>query len=402
MWPLSRDVSAERPGSRRVYGKVRFPRPALLWGLTLAAATAVAPIASLAAQTTDQVRVATPVVQPITDWDEYTGRFVPVESVDLNARIFGYLNGVNFVEGDIVEVGDVLYTIDARPYEAALAAAEARLQSAIATQSLAEIELERARTLLAREVGPEAEVQRRTGDYQRVVAEVALARAELRQSALDLEFTEIVAPISGRISRSNVDVGDLVIAGQNGGPTLATIVSVDPIEFEFTVSEAAFLRYTRLNHEGQRASARDVATAVYIQLMDQDDWSIRGEITFIDSRLDPNSGTLLVSATVPNPDEFIAPGVFARVRMARSAEYDGILVPEQSIVADQARHLVYIVDADNVVHERVVELGRAQGGLRIVRSGLEPDDRVIVSGVQRARPGEPVTPISVDLAFEAE
>lgn len=402
MWPLSQDVSENCCNGQRVRSGARIPRRTSLFGFALAAALAAVPTASWSVQSPDQVRVATPVIQLITDWDEYTGRFVPVQSVDLNARIFGYLSAVNFAEGDLVEAGDVLYTIDARPYEAAHAAAEARLESAIATQRLAEIELERARKLLARDVGPEAEVQRRTGDYQRANAEVALARSNLRQSALDLEFTEITAPISGRISRSNVDIGDLVVAGQSGGRTLATIVSVDPIEFEFTVSEAAVLRYTRLNHDGQRASARDVVTPVHIQLMDQDDWSINGEITFIDNRLDPNSGTLLVSATVPNPDEFIAPGIFARVRVARSAEYNGILIPEQSIVADQARHLVYVVDEDNIVHERVVELGRLHAGLRVVRSGLTPDDRVIVSGIQRARPGEPVTPISVDLAFEVE
>lgn len=357
-----------------------------------------------AAETAAEVKVSTPLLQRITDWDEYTGRFVPVLRVDLKARIDGYLSAINFVEGALVQQGEVLYTIDARPYEAAHAAAKARLESALAEERLTEIELERARTLLARRVGPEAVVDQRSAEYQQAVAAVALARAELKQTELDLEFTKIVAPVSGRISQSNVDVGDLVVSGRNGGPTLSTVVSIDPIEFEFTISQAAFLRYVELNQAGQRVSAREFTTNVQIQLLDQDDWPMTGRITFIDNRLDPNSGTLLVRATVPNLQEAVLPGVFARVRMARSPEYDGILLPEAAIVADQARRLVYIVNDDNVVEERVVQIGAVHSGLglRVIRDGVRPDDRVIVSGLQRARPGAPVTPIHTEISKKTE
>lgn len=402
MWQILRRVRsvfppAPQPNCRK--SRLCSPLPRLL-GMVVAVSLTAAPSSDLHAAA--EVRVSTPLIERIKDWDEYTGRFVAVEQVDLRARIYGYLSAINFVEGALVKAGDVLYTIDARPYEAAHAAAKARLEGAVAAQNLAEIELERARTLLARNAGPKAVVDQRSAEYKQAVAAVSLARAELEQSALDLRFTKIVAPVSGRISQSHVDVGDLVVAGQNGGPTLATIVSVDPIEFAFTISEAAFLRYVRLNQAGQRVSAREAATAVEIQLLDEDEWSMSGEITFIDNRLDPNSGTLLVRATVPNSSELVLPGVFARGRIARTAEYDGILIPEEAIVADQARRLAYVVNEDDVVEERVIRVGGIHAGLRVIGDGLRPDDRVIVSGVQRARPGAPVTPIDTKITLRTE
>ena len=352
-----------------------------------------------AAQGAPVVEVATPLTERVIDWDEYTGRFEAVQSVVLQARVSGYLDKIHFQEGDRVEAGQLLYQIDPRPFQADVAQAQARLEAAIALRELALIEVERADELFRREVGPRSEAQRRRAEYQEAVANVALAEAELTSAQLDLEFTEIRAPISGRISATNVDVGNLVIGGPNGATVLANIVTITPIEFVFTVSEADFLRYARLDATGVRPSSRDFENTVFVKLQDEETWPWEGRMTFVDNQIDPNSGTLEGRATFENSEGFLQPGLFGRLRLAGSLEYDAVLIPDEAIVSDQSHLLVYVVGEDNVVSERRVILGPLHRGFRVIREGLTTEDKVVVSGVQRARPGAPVTPTMMDLAF---
>ena len=351
------------------------------------------------AQGAPVVEVATPLTERIIDWDEYTGRFEAVQSVVLQARVSGYLDKIHFQEGDRVEAGQLLYQIDPRPFEADVAQAQARLDAAIALRELAEIEVARAEELFRREVGPRSEAQRRRAEFQEAVANVALAEAELVSARLDLEFTSIYAPISGRISATSIDEGNLVIGGPNGATVLANILTVDPIEFVFTVSEADFLRYARLDATGVRPSSRDFENTVFVKLQDEETWPWQGRMTFVDNQIDPNSGTLEGRATFQNGNGFLQPGLFGRLRLAGSLEYDAILIPDEAIVSDQSHLLVYVVGEDNIVSERRVILGPLHRGFRVIREGLTREHRVIVSGVQRARPGAPVTPTMMDLAF---
>lgn len=351
------------------------------------------------AQTAPLVRVATPLVETVKDWDEYTGRFQAAERVVLQARVSGYLSGIFFEGGELVAAGDLLFEIDPRPFRAALAQAEAQLAAALAQRDLAEIELGRAEELFERNAGPESNAQRRRAELQVALADVALHEARIASARLDLEFTKIYAPISGRISDTEIDVGNLVIGGPTAATELANIVSVDPIEFVFTVSEADFLKYARLSADGSRVSSRDTENVVYVRLMDETVWTRQGRMTFVDNQLDPNSGALLGRATLANADMFLQPGGFGRLRLPGSGPYEALLVPDAAIVADQSSQLVYVVGDDDVVAPRLVETGPLYRGLRVIRSGLGRDERVIVSGVQRARPGATVAPTPIDLAF---
>lgn len=346
------------------------------------------------------VEVATPLTETIIDWDEYTGRFRAVESVVLQARVSGYLQSIHFEEGALVEEGDLLFEIDRRPFEAATAQAEAQLEAANARLELAQIEVERAEELLERQVGPESEAQRRRAEAKEAIANVAIAEANLTTAKLDLEFTRITAPVSGRISATEMDVGNLVIGGPSGATVLANIVTVDPIEFVFTVSEADFLRYARLGQSGQRPSSRDSENPVQVRLIGDEDWPWEGRMTFVDNQIDPNSGTLEGRATLPNPDRLLQPGLFGRLRLPGSGEYEAVLIPDEAIVADQSRQIVYVVSDENVIEERAVTIGPVHHGLRVIRNGLSVNDRVVIAGVQRARPGSPVDPQDAEIAME--
>ena len=344
------------------------------------------------------VEVATPLSQRIVDWDEYTGRFVAVESVEIQARVSGHLDAIHFREGQLVQQGDLLYEIDRRPFEASFFQAQARLDAAIARLDLAQIELNRARELVRRDVGSRSEAQRRFAEFLEAEADVALAEAQLQTAELDLEFTQITAPISGRISATTIDAGNLVTAG--AATVLANIVSLDPIEFVFTVSEADFLRYARLDLTGSRPSSRTTENPVLVRLLDEDDWPRQGRMTFVDNQIDPNTGTLEGRATLANPDQLLQPGLFGRLRLAGSAEYEAMLIPDEAVVADQSNLIVYVVGDDDVVREQRVDLGPLYRGLRVVRDGLAATDRVVVSGTQRARPGAQVTPQLAELSLD--
>lgn len=346
-----------------------------------------------------EVVVATPLVDRVLDWDEYTGRFQAQESVTIQSRVSGYLDAIHFDDGQLVEVGDLLFTIDQRSFQLAVQRSQAQLESAQASLQLAEVERDRAQQLVDRNVGTAQDLDRARAEFAQALANVALAEADVAIAELDLEFSSITAPVRGRISAANVDVGALIIGGPAGATELTDIVSVDPIDFVFTASEADFLRYARLNQQGVRPSSRTAPNRILVQLMDEETWDREGRMDFVDNRLDPNSGTIQGRALFENEDGFLTPGVFGRARLIASEEYDALLIPDSAIVADQARSIVYVVGDDNVVESRQVSRGALWRGLRVVTSGLEEGDRIVISGLQRVRPGAPVTPREEPLVF---
>lgn len=371
----------------------------LALGMAAALVLAVMPATAQQNRPPPTVKVSVPLTERINDWDEYTGRFIPVRTVQLQSRISGYLDRVDFREGDIVTKGQVLFQIDPRPFEAELASARARMAAAEARRDVSKTDAERALTLFRRKVGSEQDFQRAQGSYAETVANVAIADAAIRSAELNLEFTRITAPITGRISATGIDPGNLVAGGLGMPQVLATIVSMDPIEFSFTASEANYLRYIRLARSGERASARQTETPVQLRLMDEDTWTYTGRMTFVDNRLDPNSGTIEGRATFANPDLFLTPGVFGRMRLPASGTYTAMLVPDDAILSDQSRKIVYVVADDDTVSEREVTMGPLYRGLRVIRKGLEPQERIVVSGIQRAKPGAPVTPEDTVIEF---
>jgi len=350
----------------------------------------------LAAQQALPVDVATPLVETVVDWDEYTGRFEAVERVELRSRVSGFLESVNFREGEIVEAGTVLFVIDRRPFQAAVGRARAELAAAEAEQERATAMLRRGEQLVRDRTVTVTTLDQRRAEKLRADAQVAVAQAEIRVAELDLEFTEIRAPFKGRISDRKVDVGNLVTAGDT---LLATVVSTDPIHLVFTASETDFLKYSRLNADGSRMSSRSAANPVQARLIDETGWPHKGFMNFVDNELDPNAGTVRGRATFENADDLLTPGLFARLRLIGSGEYEALLLPDAAVLSDQSRKIVMVVDGEGTVSAKRVELGPLYRGLRVIRSGLAPDDRVVVSGVQRARPGGKVVPQDVSIAF---
>lgn len=337
------------------------------------------------------VEAATPLIKPIVEWDEYTGRFEAVERVELRARVSGYLNAVHFKDGQIVHKGDLLFTIDPRPFQAELARAKADVASAQAHLALSERELARAEKLVtSRAISEETADNRRTTRTQ-AVADLEAARAGVVVATLNLEFTEIRAPVTGRISDRKVDVGNLVTGGTDSASLLANIVALDPIHFVFTMSEAEYLKHIRRHGEGGRPIVDETGDEVHVRLMDDKDWSRVGRMDFLDNALDPNSGTIRGRAVFDNPDLFLTPGTFGRLRLAGVPLHDATMVPDAAILSDQSNKIVMTVTADGTVVPKPVVLGPVVDGLRVIRSGLGPEDKVIVKGLQRARPGGKVT-----------
>jgi RND family efflux transporter MFP subunit len=328
------------------------------------------------------VTVARPLVRAIRDWDDFVGRFEAVESVEVRPRITGYLQRVHFTDGQFVRAGQPLFTIDARPAQATLAQARAQLARAEAVLAHARTELARSQTLAASQAASQEEVEQRQSAVRAGIAEVAAQRANVGAQELQVGFTTVRAPISGRVLERLVDAGNSVIADQT---VLTRVVSADPIHFAFEGSEALLLKY-------QRQNGAAAGSPVRIRLQDEDRYVHAGRIDFIDSVIDPGSGTAKGRAIIPNGDGFLKPGMVGRLQLAGSAAYQALLVPDLAIVTDASRRLVYTVGADGTVVAKAVELGPLIGELRVIRSGLEAKDRVIIGGVQRARPGQKVQP----------
>lgn len=339
------------------------------------------------------VTVAQPLKRTVTDWDEFTGRFEAVEEVQVRARVGGYVTGIKFKDGDMVHVGDPLYEIDSRPFEAVAAQADGQLADAHAKVELAQRELDRALALVRTSAVSEQVVDQRRQALDAAHAAETIAEGVLKAARLNVEFTHVLAPITGRVSRHLVSVGNLVQGSDNGGSTLlTTIVSMDPIYIYFDTDEATYLKNNRLWFEGKRPSSRDTPNPVQVTLTGETKPSHDGHMDFLDNRLDVSTGTLRSRAVIPNRDLSILPGQFGRVRLIGSAPYEALLLPDTAIATDQSRKIVFVVKDDDTVEARTVEPGPLDDGLRVIRTGLKAEDRVIIDGIQRARIGAKVSP----------
>jgi RND family efflux transporter MFP subunit len=340
-----------------------------------------------------QVTIAKPVSKMVADQDEYVGRFVAVESVEVRARVLGYLQAIHFKDGQMVKEGDLLLTIDRRPFQIALAQTQASLAQARATLAFAESDLARAQGLTIGTVITQQTFDQRTQAKRIAEASVAAQQAAEMQATLDLEFTELRAPVAGRIGDRRVSIGNLVTGGTSGNASLlATIESVDPIRFEFTLDEASYLRYGHFAEDGAGMANRGLTFPVKLKLIDESTFSHEGWMDFVDNAIDRSSGTIRARAVFVNPEGRFTPGMFARVRMAASPPKNALLVPDAAIGVEQVRKFVLVVDAQNVARPKYVSLGPVVDGLRVITEGLAPDDDVIINGLMRARPGVKVTP----------
>jgi RND family efflux transporter MFP subunit len=339
------------------------------------------------------VTVAQPTKRTVTDWDEFTGRFEAVEEVQVRARVGGFVTNVEFKDGDMVRTGDLLYLIDSRPFEAVAEQADGQLADARAKAELAKRDLDRGLALVQTSAVSEQLVDQRRQALQAAHAAETVAQGALKAAQLNIEFSHVVAPLAGRVSRHLVSVGNLVQGSDNGGGTLLTsIVSLDPIYVYFDMDEATYLKYNRLYFEGKRPSSRENPNPVQVTLTGETKPSHDGKVNFLDNRLDVSTGTLRVRAVVPNKDLSILPGQFGRVRLIASAPYEALLLPDTAIATDQSRKIVFVVKDDDTVEAKPVTLGPLDEGLRVIREGLKAEDRVIVDGLQRARVGAKVTP----------
>jgi RND family efflux transporter MFP subunit len=375
--------------------RIRFRRPgaalAMASLLLLAACDEAAEGGAQAARTPPppEVTVAKPLVRRLTEWDEFTGRFEAVQQVEIRARVPGYLQEIRFQDGQNVEAGQVLFVIDPRPFQAAADRVKAQIEQARAQLTLAQLEQQRTSKLVSTSAVARATLDQRNAELEAAAASLAASQAQLREAELDLGFTEVAAPFKGRISDRRVDIGNLI-----GDQTLlTTIVQLDPLYLTFDMSESDFLAYQRAVQRGELPSTRDRQTIVAAHLVDEEGWPHQGTMNFVDNVVDQGSGTIRGRAVFPNPDGLITPGQFGRIRIPGSPEYDAFLVPDAAIVTDQSRKVVLTVDGEGTVTPRIIRPGPSQpGGLRIVRRGLEREDRIIINGLIRARPGTKVTP----------
>jgi len=346
-----------------------------------------------AAAAAPPVTVAQPVKRTVQDWDEFTGRFDAVEEVQVRARVGGFVTNVEFRDGAFVNTGDLLYIIDPRPFEAVALQADGQLADARAKAELAKRDLDRGLSLVQTSAVSEQVVDQRRQALQAAHAAETVAEGALKAAQLNIEFSHVVAPLGGRVSRHLVSIGNLVQGSDNGGGTLLTsIVSLDPIYVYFDMDEATYVKYNRLYFEGKRPSSRENRNPVQVTLTGETKPSHEGKVDFLDNRMDVSTGTLRGRAVIPNKDFSILPGQFGRVRLIASAPYEALLVPDTAIATDQSRKIVFVVKDDDTVEAKPVILGPLDEGLRVIREGLKPEDRVIVDGVQRARVGAKVSP----------
>jgi RND family efflux transporter MFP subunit len=365
----------------------RFAVAALV--LALAAAVAGCGQGQQAAQPLPAVTVTNPVQRTVIDQDEYVGRFEAVNSVEIRSRLSGYLSEIHFQDGQLVKQGDLLFTVDRRPFEIVLEQMRANLAQARANLAFAQGDLDRGQALLGNKTITEQTYDQRT--QAKAVAEAAVAAQEamVHSAELDLDqYSQLRSPIDGRIGDRRVAVGNLVTGGTGGSTTLlATVVSVDPIRFEFTFDEQSYLRYVRF-----ASASNDVASAhgnvpVTLELIDENDFVHAGKIDFVDNVINESSGTIRGRALFDNPEGLFTPGMFGRVRVPGSPPYSALLIPDAAIGSEQARKYVLVVDDGGVVRQKYVTPGQLDGGLRVIKDGLVASDRVIVNGLMHARPG---------------
>jgi RND family efflux transporter MFP subunit len=341
------------------------------------------------AQALPVVTVANPVQRTVVDQDEYVGRFAAVDSVEIRSRLSGYLSEIHFQDGQLVKKGDLLFTIDRRPFEIVLEQMRANLAQAKANLAFAQGDLQRGQSLVSNKTITEQVYDQRQQAEAVAEASVAAQEAMVHSAELDLDqYSQLRSPIDGRIGDRRVAVGNLVTGGTGGNTTLlATVVSVDPIRFEFTFDEASYLRYARF-----ASSSNDVASAhgnvpVSLELIDEKDFVHEGKIDFVDNVIDRSSGTIRGRAVFANPDGIFTPGMFGRVRVPGSPPYTALLIPDAAVASEQIRKYVLVVDDGGIVRQKYVTLGQLDQGLRVVKDGLVATDRVIVNGLMHARPG---------------
>jgi RND family efflux transporter MFP subunit len=344
-----------------------------------------------------KVKVVQPVAREITEWDEFTARLDAVESVEVRPRVSGYLQSIHFQDGAIVQKGDLLFLIDPRPYEAALHRTEAEIELAKSRLALARKNFARAADLLKSHAISQEESDIRESNVRQAEASVEEAQAAVDAARLDVEFTRVSAPIGGRVGRKLVTEGNLINGGVGTqGTLLTTIVSLDPIYAYFEADEGSLLKYNRLARLGQRPSSRDYKNPVHVALADEEGFPHPGVMDFVDNQVDRGTGTIVGRALLPNSDLSLLPGLFARLRLPGSGQYQAILVPDEAIGSDQSQKFVFLVDGESKAQYRTVKIGPLVDGLRVVREGVGPEDRVIVAGLQRVRPG-----LKVDAQQEA-
>lgn len=335
------------------------------------------------------VSVALPLQRDVVDWDDYVGRFEAPQDVELRARATGVVTRILFRDGQNVRAGQPLFEIDPRPYRAALAQAEAQRARAEATLANAAQVRTRSGSLAADQAVSREELERDVATERSAAADLAAARAAVETARLNLSFTTVRAPISGRVSDRRVSLGTTVT---DGATVLTRVVSIDPIWFSFEGAESFYLKALRQDQRGERGSSRYTANPVDIQLADEGDYRWHGRMGFVDNSVDPNSGTIRAHAVVANPSGFLTPGMFGRARLLGSGTYKALLVPDEAIITDQARKVVYTVGRDDKLLSRTVETGPSVEGLRVIRAGLAPTELVVLNGVSQARPGTPVSP----------
>jgi RND family efflux transporter MFP subunit len=335
------------------------------------------------------IAAAKVVSKSITEFDEFTGRFEAVDRVEIRPRVSGYVSATHFEQGHDVKKGDILYVIDPRPYQAALKRAQAELARARTQQALAQSERERAHKLIEKRAISQEEFDARTSGSEQATANVAAAEAAVESAQLDLTFTEVRAPISGLVGRAEVTKGNLVTADQS---LLTTVVSVDPIYVSFDGDEQAYLRHVNLETSGAIKNQRGNGNPLWVGLADEQGHPHEGRIVFLDNELDPATGTIHARGLLANKDRRFTPGMFARVKLVGSEAYQALLINDSAVGTDQSVKFVLKVGAENKVEYTPVKLGPLIDGLRVVRSGLDADDVILVKGLQQVRPGMPVTP----------
>jgi RND family efflux transporter MFP subunit len=339
------------------------------------------------------VTVAKPVKRTVVDQDEYVGRFVAIDSVEIRARVSGYLDQILFTDGQMVNKGDLLFTIDKRPFQTALDEAVANLEQARANLAFTETDLARGAQLVKGSAITEQAFDQRTQAKRVAEATLRAREAAVASAKLNLEFTELRAPVSGRMGDRRVSPGNLVTGNTTGSTSLlATIVSVDPMRFEFTFDEASYLRYERLAKGVREMTSREGSVIVGVKLLDESDFVNQGRMDFVDNVIDRSSGTIRGRAVFSNPDGVFTPGMFARVRVPGSPSYTALLVPDIAIGTEQTRKYVLTVGAGDVATMKYVTLGQVFDNLRVIMSGIAEDDRVIVNGLMRARANQTVAP----------
>ncbi|WP_282297973.1 efflux RND transporter periplasmic adaptor subunit [Stenotrophomonas sp. PS02289] len=358
--------------------------------------------AETAAPPPPQVTAAPVLIKPVSQWDDFSGRVEAVQSVELRPRVSGYIDKVNYTEGEEVKKGDVLFTIDARSYQAEYDRARAELTRARTQASLARSESDRAKKLSDQQaISTETWEQRRAAADQSGAA-VQAAQAALDAAALNLEFTKVRTPINGRAGRAMVTAGNLVTAGDSAS-VLTTLVSLDTVHVYFDADEGTFLRYSQMARKGERPSERDSELPVKVGLSGEEGYPHTGKVDFLDNQVTRSTGTIRVRALLDNADRAFTPGLFARVQLLGSGQFNAMLIDEKAVLTDQDRKYVYVVDDKNTAQRRDIVLGRGAEGLRIVQQGLKAGDRVIIDGVQKVfMPGMPVQAKAVAMQPEAK